>query len=107
MGRSMDMPQAEHPRDDDDGRPGRSAARTVQIISTGSVRIRPEQADGTRKPLYWWLLTSRRWSHPAKPIHVYVIDHPDGLVLFDAGQARAASTDPGRYFPGGPLGFLY
>ena len=84
-----------------------AAVRSVQILTTGSVRIRPEQADGTRKPLYWWLLTSRRWSTPDRPIHVYVIDHPRGLVLFDAGQDRAAATNPGAYFPGGPLGFLY
>src|SRR3954466_6345915 len=100
------MTQAHHPQGNG-GTPGRKAARSVQILSTGSVRIRPEQADGTRKPLYWWLLTSRRWSHPARPIHAYVIDHPDGLVLFDAGQDPAASTDPGSFFPGGLLGFLY
>jgi glyoxylase-like metal-dependent hydrolase (beta-lactamase superfamily II) len=84
-----------------------AAVRSVQILTTGSVRIRPEQADGTRKPLYWWLLTSRRWSVPDRPIQVFVIDHPRGLVLFDTGQDRAAATDPAGYFPGGPLRVLY
>jgi N-acyl homoserine lactone hydrolase len=35
------------------------AVKAVSVISTGTVRIRPEHPYGTRKPLYWWLLTSR------------------------------------------------
>jgi len=46
-----------------------------------------------------------RWTAP-RPINVYVIEHRDGLVLFDTGQDRATVTDP-RYFPGGPAGVLY
>src|SRR6478609_5842995 len=73
--------------------------RAVSVISTGSVEIHPEHAYGSRKPLYWWLLTSRRWL-PPRPINVYVIEHANGLVLFDTGQDRASVTDP-SYFPGG------
>jgi glyoxylase-like metal-dependent hydrolase (beta-lactamase superfamily II) len=36
----------------------------------------------------------------------YVIEHRDGLVLFDTGQDRASVTDP-AYFPGGLTGMLY
>jgi N-acyl homoserine lactone hydrolase len=79
--------------------------RAVSVISTGTVRIHPEQAFGTRQPLYWWLLTSRRWT-PPWPINVYVIEHVRGLVLFDTGQDRASVTDSG-YFPGGLTGSLY
>jgi len=75
------------------------------VISTGTVQIRPEQLYGTRKPLYWWLLTSRRWT-PPRPINVYVIEHAHGLILFDTGQDRASVTDRG-YFPGGVTGYLY
>ena len=53
----------------------------------------------------WWLLTSRRWTSP-RPINVYVVEHRDGLVLFDTGQDRASVTDPG-YFPSGFTGLLY
>ena len=53
----------------------------------------------------WWLLTSRRWTGP-RPINAYVIEHRDGLVLFDTGQDRASVTDP-AYFPGGAAGALY
>jgi glyoxylase-like metal-dependent hydrolase (beta-lactamase superfamily II) len=79
--------------------------RAVSVISTGTVRIHPEQAWGTRQPLYWWLLTSRGWTAP-RPINVYVIEHARGLVLFDTGQDRASVTDT-SYFPGGLTGSLY
>jgi glyoxylase-like metal-dependent hydrolase (beta-lactamase superfamily II) len=79
--------------------------RAVSVISTGSVEIHPEHALGTRKPLYWWLLTSRRWL-PPRPINVYVIEHAKGLLLFDTGQDRASVTDD-SYFPGGFPGIVY
>src|SRR5215475_2488611 len=81
------------------------AVKAVSVISTGTVRIHPEHPYGTRKPLYWWLLTSRRWA-PPRPINVYVIEHARGLILFDTGQDRASVTDD-RYFPGGVTGYLY
>jgi glyoxylase-like metal-dependent hydrolase (beta-lactamase superfamily II) len=70
------------------------------------VEIHPEQPYGTRKPLYWWLLTSRRWT-PPRPINAYVIEHAKGLILFDTGQDRASVTDDDAYFPGGSTGYLY
>ena len=79
--------------------------RSVSVISTGGVEIRPEHALGSRKPLYWWLMTSRRWL-PARPINVYVIEHERGLVVFDTGQDRASVTGSG-YFPSGPIGVVY
>src|SRR6266508_3976855 len=77
----------------------------VSVLSTGSVRIRPEHVGPTRKNTYVWLATSRRWTAP-RPINVYVIEHRDGLVLFDTGQDRASVTDP-DYFPGGVNGVIY
>jgi glyoxylase-like metal-dependent hydrolase (beta-lactamase superfamily II) len=79
--------------------------RAVSVVSTGTVEIHPEHALGTRKPLYWWLLTSRQWLAP-RPINVYVIEHANGLVLFDTGQDRASVTDD-SYFPGGLPGIVY
>jgi glyoxylase-like metal-dependent hydrolase (beta-lactamase superfamily II) len=75
------------------------------VISTGTVRIHPEHPYGTHKPLYWWLLTSQRWT-PPRPINVYVIEHARGVILFDTGQDRASVTD-GTYFPGGVTGYVY
>jgi N-acyl homoserine lactone hydrolase len=73
------------------------AVRAVSAISTGTVQIHPEHPFGTKKPLYWWLLTSRRWT-PPRPVNVYVIEHAGGLILFDTGQDRASVTDD-AYFP--------
>jgi len=78
---------------------------TVSVISTGTVAIRPQHAGPTRLNTYVWLLTSRRWTGP-RPINVYVIEHREGVVLFDTGQSRASITDP-HYFPGGVTGFVY
>jgi N-acyl homoserine lactone hydrolase len=75
--------------------------RRVSVISTGSVQIHPEHVACSWKPTWLWVLTSRRWTVPL-PINVYVIEHRNGLVLFDTGQDRASITDP-EYFPGGPL----
>jgi glyoxylase-like metal-dependent hydrolase (beta-lactamase superfamily II) len=77
----------------------------VARFSTGSVDIHPEHAYRGRTPMYWWILTSRRWLEP-RPINVYVIEHANGVVLFDTGQDRASVTDP-SYFPGGPNGVIY
>ena len=77
----------------------------VAIVSTGTVRIRPEHVETNGTPLLWWLNTSRRWTAP-RPINVYVIEHEHGLVLFDTGQDRRSVTDPG-YFPGGVVGYNY
>ena len=77
----------------------------VSVISTGTVAIRPEHVGPTRKNIYVWLFTSRRWTEP-RPINAYVIEHREGLVLFDTGQDRASVTDP-HYFPGGLNGLVY
>jgi N-acyl homoserine lactone hydrolase len=79
--------------------------RAVSVISTGSVEIHPEHVLRSWKPLYWWLLTSRRWL-PPRPINIYVIEHTGGLLLFDTGQDRASVTDE-TYFPGGLPGIVY
>ena len=77
----------------------------VSVVSTGQVQIRPDHEASTWRPAAWWLLASRHWTGP-RPINAYVIEHRDGLVLFDTGQDRASVTDPG-YFPGGITGILY
>src|SRR6185369_17033052 len=77
----------------------------VSVVSTGQVDIHPEHIKSSGTPVLWWAITSRRWTG-YRPINVYVIEHRDGLVLFDTGQDRASVTDPG-YFPGGMTGFLY
>jgi N-acyl homoserine lactone hydrolase len=60
--------------------------RRVSVVSTGQVQIRPEHVASTWRPTALWLLTSRTWT-PPRPINAYVIEHRDGLVLFDTGHA--------------------
>lgn len=79
--------------------------RRVSVISTGTARIRPEHVRSNHTPILWWLATSRKWTDP-RPINVFVIEHQDGLVLFDTGQDRRSVTDS-SYFPGGAAGKLY
>jgi N-acyl homoserine lactone hydrolase len=79
--------------------------KSVSVVSTGTVRIHPQQPLGTRVPMMVWLFGSRTWTPPV-PINAYVIEHSNGLVLFDTGQDRASVTDR-DYFPGGVIGFLY
>ena len=79
--------------------------RKVSVVSTGTVQVRPQHVKSTGSPLMWWLLTSRKWT-PPRPINVYVIEHKQGLVLFDTGQDRGSVTDP-HYFPKGLSGHLY
>lgn len=68
----------------------------VAVISTGSGAAHPEHLYGTKKPALWWIFTSRRWV--TIPINVYVIEHANGLVLFDTGMDRAVVTNP-EYWP--------
>ena len=56
------------------------------VVSTGDGVDPPRHLASTWKPTYPWLRTSRHWTKPL-PINAYVIEHRDGIVLFD--------TDPG------------
>ncbi len=71
-------------------------ASPVRVFSTGRVRIHPQHEHGSRLPTIVWLLLSRRWG-PPRPINVFVIEHDQGLVLFDTGQDAASVSDPDYY----------
>jgi len=78
----------------------------IGVFSTGSVQVRPDHVAATWKPMMLWLLTSTKWTAPL-PINVFVIEHRDGVVLFDTGQDRASVTDAGSYLPTGITGAMY
>jgi N-acyl homoserine lactone hydrolase len=82
-----------------------SHVQRVSCFSTGTVDIHPQHAYRGHSPMYWWILTSRRWL-VSRPINVYVIEHTDGVVVFDTGQDPASVSDP-CYFPDGPVGVIY
>lgn len=79
------------------------AVGQVRVITTGMGAGHPEHIYGTKKPALWWILTSKEWVD--LPLNVFVIEHPDGLVLFDTGMDRAVMTDP-DYWPGPVTRFL-
>jgi hypothetical protein len=86
----------------DPWRPGRMRPRPDHarvVVSTGDGVDPPRHLASTWKPTYPWLRTSRHWTKPL-PINAYVVEHRDGIMLFDTGQDRASVTDPGN-FPGG------
>lgn len=80
---------------------GNGPIRRVSVVSAGAVQIHPEHMACTWRPTWLWVLASKQWTAPL-PINVYVIEHRDGLVLFDTGQDRASVTNP-EYFPSGLL----
>lgn len=73
-----------------------ASVRRVAVVAIGSGAGHPEHVYGSRKPALWWILTSRQWV--ALPVNVFVIEHADGLVLFDTGLDPALVTDP-HYWP--------
>jgi N-acyl homoserine lactone hydrolase len=78
----------------------------LSMVSTGMFDIRSQHVRSTGSPAIWWLMTTRRWTSP-RPINVYIVEHRDGLVLFDTGHHRASLTDS-DYFPGsGFTGLIY
>lgn len=70
--------------------------RHVSVITTGSAGLHHEHMNGTRKPDLWWIFLSRRFVDI--PVNVFVIEHDDGLVLFDTGPHPGLFTDP-EYWP--------
>lgn len=68
------------------------AVKSVRILTTGYGEQHEEHRYGTSMPLMWWVLTSRSWIRI--PINAYVIEHRDGLILFDTGMDPAIVSDP-------------
>jgi glyoxylase-like metal-dependent hydrolase (beta-lactamase superfamily II) len=77
------------------------AVRAVSVASTGTGELHAEHVYGSRKNPMLWIFFGKKWI--ALPINFYVIEHENGLVLFDAGQDRAVVTDP-DYWPRGFTG---
>jgi len=80
-----------------------SPIKGLHVFSTGIGSIHTEHRYGTRLPQMWWVLFSRNWVEV--PINVFVLEHPEGLILFDAGLDTAVLTNPnyvdsaiGRFF---------
>ncbi|KAF4887736.1 N-acyl homoserine lactonase [Colletotrichum fructicola] len=75
-------------------------AISIKILQTGTIRIRPSHRhQPARKAVLLRRLSvflDRSWTPPL-PINTYLIDHPEGHILFDSGESPN-SMEPG-YFP--------
>ncbi|KAH9228618.1 hypothetical protein K456DRAFT_1925069 [Colletotrichum gloeosporioides 23] len=75
-------------------------AISIKILKTGTIRIRPSHRhQPARKAVLLRRLSvflDRSWTPPL-PINTYLIDHPEGHILFDSGESPN-SMEPG-YFP--------
>lgn len=70
----------------------------VHAVSTGTVAVHERQREGSGpgplRPVN--TLLDRRWTDPL-PIYVWVIEHPEGLIVVDTGET-ARVAEPG-YLP--------
>ena len=70
----------------------------VHAVSTGTVAVHERQREGRGpgplRPVN--TLLDRRWTDPL-PIHVWAIEHPEGLIVVDTGET-ARVAEPG-YLP--------
>jgi N-acyl homoserine lactone hydrolase len=70
----------------------------ISILQTGTIRIRPSHRTQSADRPVWLrrlrvIFGDRRWTEPL-PINTYLIEHPDGPILFDTGESPHA-TDRG------------
>lgn len=70
----------------------------IHAISTGTVAIKRRQTAGKGEGFGRLLntLLDKEWT-PMLPIYVWVIEHPEGLIVVDTGET-ARTAEPG-YFP--------
>lgn len=70
----------------------------IHAIQTGTVQVRERQRSGTGRGIVRFLntLLDRTWTPPL-PIHAWVVEHPEGVILVDTGETARASE--AGYFP--------
>lgn len=66
--------------------------RSLRVLSSGWAEQRKEHRLGSCKPQLLWILTSRNWVKV--PLNYVLIDHRDGLIVFDTGLGPEIAKDP-------------
>ena len=66
--------------------------KNIQLVQTATAEQHKEHRYGSWMPRTVWALTSRSWVPLA--VYSFVIEHRDGLVLFDTGVDPAVGLDP-------------
>ena len=64
---------------------------SVQVLQCGRVEQHKEHRYGSRLPQLWWVFFGRSWV--PLPLQSFLIEHRDGLVLFDTGIDPAIQFD--------------
>jgi len=66
---------------------------SVRVLDCGRAEQHKEHRYGSRMPQLWWVFFGRSWV--PLPLQCFLIEHRDGLVLFDTGIDPALMTDKG------------
>ena len=66
---------------------------SVRVLNCGRAEQHKEHRYGSRLPKLWWVFLGRSWV--PLPLQAFLIDHRDGLVLFDTGIDPAIMSDRG------------
>lgn len=64
---------------------------SVQVLQCGRAEQHKEHRYGSRLPQLWWVFFGRSWV--PLPLQAFLIEHRDGLVLFDTGIDPAIQFD--------------
>ena len=64
---------------------------SVRVLKAGQAEQHKEHRYGSSMPRLWWVFFSRSWV--PLPLQCFLIEHRDGLVLFDTGIDPAIMTD--------------
>ena len=71
---------------------GRAIA-SVEVLDCGRAEQHWEHRYGSNLPQLWWVFFGRRWVE--LPLQAFLIEHRDGLILFDTGIDPAVQLDRG------------
>lgn len=69
----------------------KQAIISLHVLSSGWAEQHKEHRFGSKMPQLWWILTSRSWVK--LPINYFLIEHKDGLILFDTGLDPTIASD--------------
>ena len=66
---------------------------SVRVLNCGHAEQHREHRYGSGLPRLWWVFFGRNWV--PLPLQCFLIEHRDGLVLFDTGIDSAITSDKG------------
>lgn len=69
----------------------RCAVASLKVLDCGRAEQHWEHRYGSWVPQLWWVFFGRRWVD--LPLQAFLIDHRDGLILFDAGIDPAVQSE--------------